>query len=154
MNNNNKNKSVSVMALVVTVSAVIGAVAGSLAVQSIFKGNSNGNVDAVLMQTADELNKQLPMTVDKYTRLDTTVAMPGGKFKYMYTVFADDNFPEAAEFETNLKPKLVNMYETSDDMKQMRDVNATLVYSYFLEDGTEYTSFEIPAGKAEDTTEH
>ena len=147
------------MAIVVTVSAVIGAVVGSLAVQSIFNANSNGDVDAVLTRTAEALNKQLPMTVDKYTRLDTTVAMPGGKFKYKYTVFADDNFPKAAEFAKLLKPKLIKMYQTADDMKQMRDVNATLVYSYFLEDGTEYTSFEIHPGDssngvADDTTEN
>ena len=43
-------------------------------------------------------------------------------------------------------------------MKQLRDVNATLVYSYFLEDGTNYASFEIVAddsssGVAKDTND-
>ena len=147
MNNTNK-KSVSVMSLIVSVSAVIGAVVGSLTVQSMFNNGSNVDADAVLKQTAEELNKQLPMTVDKYTRLDTSTALPGGKFKYIYTVFADESFPEAAEFEANLKPKLINMYQTSDDMKSMRDVKATLVYSYFLEDGTEYTTFEVLADES------
>ena len=74
--------------------------------QSMFNNGSNVDADTVLKQTAEELNKQLPMTVDKYTRLDTSTALPGGKFKYIYTVFADESFPEAAEFEANLKPKL------------------------------------------------
>jgi len=43
-------------------------------------------------------------------------------------------------------------------MKQLRDVNATLIYSYFLEDGTSYANFEIVAddtssGAAKDTNE-
>ena len=57
-----------------------------------------------------------------------------------------------------MKPRLINIYKTSDDMKQLRDVNATLVYSYFLEDGTSYASFEILAddsssGVAKDTSD-
>lgn len=156
--NSKKSNSVSLTSLAVVISAAVGAVVGSLAVQSMFKSSSNGNVDAVLQQTAEVLNKQLPMTIDKHTRLDTTVALAGGKFKYQYTVFSTDELPEAAEFEKIMKPRLINIYKTSDDMKQLRNVNATLVYSYFLEDGTSYASFEILAddsssGVAKDTSD-
>ena len=123
---------------------------GSFAVQSLLKSSSNGDVDTVLKQTAEQLNKKLPMTVDKYTRLDTTVALPGGKFNYRYTIFSVDELPEAAEFEKNLKPKLINLYQNGDDMKHLRAVSATLVYSYFLEDGTEFVSFEILADDSYD----
>ena len=148
--NTNKNAPVSIFSLIVIVSAVIGGVVGSFAVQSLLKSSSNGDVDTVLKQTAEQLNKQLPMTVDKYTRLDTTVALPGGKFNYRYTIFSVDELPEAAEFEKSLKPKLINLYQNGDDMKHLRAVNATLVYSYFLEDGTEFISFEILADDSYD----
>ena len=73
-------------------------------------------------------------------------------------MFSTDDLPEAAEFEKTIKPKLISIYQTSDDMKQLRDVNATLVYSCFLEDGTNYASFEIVAddsssGVAKDTND-
>jgi len=86
--NSNKNISFSLTTLAVVIFSAVGAVVGSFVVQSMFKSNSNGNVDVVLQQTAEVLNKQLPMTIDQYTRLDTTVALPGGKFKYIYTVFS------------------------------------------------------------------
>ena len=146
--NSNKSISFSLTTLAVVISSAIGAVVGILVVQSMFKSSSNRNVDAVLQRTAEVLNKQLPMTIDKYTRLDTTVALPDGKFKYKYTVFSTDDLPRSAEFEKTIKPKLINIYQTSDDMKQLRVVNATLVYSYFLEDGTSYASFEIVAGES------
>lgn len=153
--NSSKKKTAS-MGVIVMVSAAVGAVVGTSVVQSMFKSGSNGDVDAVLRQVAEKTNKQLPVTIDKHTRLDTTVALPDGKFQYRYTVFSVDELPNAAEFEKVMKPKLINQYQTSGDMKQVRDLNATLIYSYFLEDGTSFASFEILAsdssnGVTEDT---
>lgn len=111
------------------IAAVIGGVIGYMAVSHWL--NPPAHFDRVLIQTASELNKTLPMMVDSETRLDTTVPGPGKKFTYVYTLVNQDGSNlDATVLQNKLKPKILAGYKTSDAMKVFRDANVEMDYQY------------------------
>jgi len=134
------------------IAAVVGAVVGTSVVSKGTGWLTGANTTSqTLKQISDATNKNLPMTVDRNTRLDSTAAMPGGKFLYRYTITAQDGLPEADEFVPALKAKLQQIYQTADDMEAMRSTKATLVYQYHLETGEQYARFEVPFSESRET---
>ena len=131
--------------LVVVIGAVVGGVFGSeigrSAVRSFFGGGAS--IDAKLAATASQINATLPMMVDQNTRLDTTIAMPGQKFCYVYTIVNMDPMPASDDIEAIMRPLLLNNYRTAPEMQELRDANVTLVYKYRDEQGRQLSTFEI-----------
>lgn len=123
------------ISLVVTVFAI--ALAGfSLA------GCSTGPiVDKVLAETANELNKNVPMTVDAETRLDNVSALPNQTMRYSYTLvnFAKSDLDEdmLTQMQDTMKPSILNLIKTSSDMKSLRDLGVTFEYLYRSNDSQE-----------------
>ncbi len=105
---------------------IVGAMVGALVIHQF-----SGGFDKVLVRTASGLNATLPMMVDQETRLDATMAGPGKKFLYTFTLI---NFTKAAvdvgHFQQTMRPKLVASYRTNPKMKSFRDHNVELVYQY------------------------
>ncbi len=67
------------------VGAIFGALIGGAVGNAV--GKSSGQrmtVDEALVKVGDQVNKQLPMTVDRDTRLDSTQAGPGRAFSYFF----------------------------------------------------------------------
>ena len=101
--------------------------------RSFFKAPS---FDKVLMQTASEINKTCPISIDQYTRLDNTVALPGNIFQYNYTmVTLAKSDVNADTLKMKIEPGIVNTVKTSPDMKVFRDNKTTINYSYKDKDG-------------------
>ncbi len=128
--------------------AIIGSVAGSVAVNSMM-GRGGASIDATLVKTASEINKTMPMMVDQITRLDNVMAMPGKKLAYNYTLLRLDPMLDAAEFRQNIRPQLVNAYQTSTDMDGLRKAGVTLIYVYRDEQGREFARLEVAANAIE-----
>ena len=87
--------------------------------------------DSQLIKVANEINKNCPFMVDEHTRLDNAMGGPGKSFAYFYTLVNH----EAAELDIqsikgNLRPFLINMVRTSEDMKSFRENKISLKYSY------------------------
>ena len=102
---------------------------GYMAVNQVLNGSAH--FDKILSNTANNVNKTLPKMVDSATRLDTTIAGPGKKFTYVYTlVNVDKSNPIAAALQDKLKPQIVANYKTSEKMKVFRDENVELDYQY------------------------
>lgn len=87
--------------------------------------------DKALMKTANEINKSCPIMVDNATRLDNAVALPDNVFQYNYTLISTNiDSVNVDDVKNYLEPTITNFVKTSPDMKEMRDNNVTVNYSY------------------------
>lgn len=105
------------------------------AVQQIFF--KSPSVDKVLMQSASELNKSMPMMIDKETRGENVISFPGNIFQYNYTLVSMDK----ATTDTNalikyLEPRLLNSVKTNPDLKFYREHKVTMAYKYSDKNGS------------------
>lgn len=116
------------------IAGIVGAVIGYLVVSQFLNGSAH--FDKVLMNTANEMNKTLPMNVDSGTRLDTTIGGPGKKFTYIYTLLTVEKTNlDLPSLQKNMRPQIIANYKTSDRMKVFRDQNVELNYEYKDKDG-------------------
>lgn len=127
----------------------VGAVFGALIGGAV--GNAAGKsagqrmtVDEALVKVVDQINKQLPMTVDRVTRWETTQAGPGRAFTYHYTIVT----ARAAEIDTTefyraMSSHLRNSVCTSPDMQVFFKNGVTISYSYRGSDGRHVTKVAI-----------
>jgi hypothetical protein len=123
------------------IAGIIGAVV-AYAVVSHLQFGSGAHFDKALFNTANELNKNLPMMGDRDTRWDSTGAEPGNKFIYIYTlVNHTKDEMDVPTLEKALRPKIIAGYKTSDQMKSFREHNVELHYQY--KDKTGEFVFEI-----------
>lgn len=120
------------------IGAITGSVIGTILVgfivqKFVFRPPS---FDKVMMLAASEINKGCPMMVDKETRIDNAVALPGNLFQYNYTLI---NYERAAIDTTALKQAIVagiiNNVRTNPMMKQFRDHQSTIGYNYSDKNG-------------------
>ena len=87
--------------------------------------------DKQLVQMSNELNKNCPIMVDQFTRLDNTLVLPNKTLQYNYTLV------ETAKAEFNLdtvrkyvEPDIISNVRTNPDMKFLRDKNVSFNYNY------------------------
>lgn len=130
---------------------LIGVVAGLSSVFGAWVVNgwpgSFARIDGELVRASEEINRNLPTLVDKWTRLDATTAAPGKQLIYRYTLVTDgpleEVLPDKDVFVDKLMQQCQNNYRTSSDMEWYRRSGVTLVYAYFDEVGEEYARFEV-----------
>ena len=115
--------------IIIALAAVIGSIAGRYIIDGI-NGKQN-SFDKVLVKTANELNKNLPMMMDSETRLDTTMALPGKEYVYYISVinYTVDEI-DIEIFGNEIKPNLLNNVKTNSNMETFRENNVTLSYVY------------------------
>ncbi len=127
--------------------ALIGAssVVGILMAGSVISGLNESEAPASdeLIEIATSLNAELPAMIDQHTRLESTLALPGGKFMYNLTVVGLNRPPRRDQIVRQARPKITERYRTSDELKEMRDAEVTLVYLYADESGNELARFEV-----------
>ncbi len=118
---------------------VSGVVATNPAARLFFWEHVSPN--KVVQMAAQELNKRLPMKVDDFTRWDRAEALPNTTLRYCYTV--SDVEADADSIAKTMTPMLIENYRSSDEMKILRDIRATLVYKYSDEAGREILEITI-----------
>lgn len=93
--------------------------------------STKAELDKVLMQSASEFNKTCPVMVDRETRLDNAVALPGKIFQYNYTFInmLKDSVDYVA-LQKEMEPTILNGVKTSPDLKKYRDNKVTMSYQY------------------------
>jgi hypothetical protein len=89
-----------------------------------------------LGQIAGKLNEQCPVMVDEVTRLDSVRTQGGSSLVFAYTLITMQkaDFPDG-EFESQMRPIVVEAYNTADDMKLYRDGRVMLINRYNDKDG-------------------
>lgn len=116
----------------ITVAAVIvGGAIGPALVKSFSPRVPPHKFDRTLVEMSDRINATLPRQVDKDTRLDTTIAGPGNRLTYLYTLPSlSTEDVDSVEFSKIMRPVLVNGYRTSPDMATLRNNQVELHYQY------------------------
>lgn len=127
--------------------AVIGAsgVAGLLMATSVMSGlgEADGPPNDELVAIATSINAQLPVMIDEHTRLESATALPGPEFKYEYTIIGMERPPRRDQIVRVARPKIKERYRTAEDLKRMRELGVTLVYSYSDPHGDQVAKFEV-----------
>jgi hypothetical protein len=121
--------------------ALVGGAVGNAAGKA---STARTSVEDVLPKVADRVNKQLPMTVDRDTRWDTTSAGPGRKFTYHYTIVsARGSEIDAAYFNKTMAGQLRSSVCSSQDLQIFLKHGVTLSYSYRGSDGRPFSTIDI-----------
>ncbi|MFY7814120.1 MAG: hypothetical protein ACOVRK_02900 [Chryseobacterium taeanense] len=104
-------------------------------------------IDDDLKVVAANINKTTPQNLADGVRLDSVSAQPGKIFKYNYTLTDDVKesvTPEQIEaFKTSAKEGALRVVKTSPDIKEFRDNDVTMVYTYYDKNGKPTTDFKI-----------
>lgn len=104
-------------------------------------------VDDDLKEVAANINKTTPQNLADGVRLDSVSAQPGKIFKYNYTLTDDEKesvTPEQIEtFKTSAKEGALRVIKTSPDIKEFRDNDVTMVYTYYDKNGKLTADFKI-----------
>jgi hypothetical protein len=129
-------------------SAAILGLLVAIAVPSFFKAReaSLQKRSVALQQLAEQTNKQLPVMVDSETRVDRMTVLAPDLVEYSYTFVnspKDELEPEA--FAAEVRPKLLERYRTSDNMKAFRENRIAISFSYHSKDGQLITNIVVSA---------
>ncbi|GEN77441.1 hypothetical protein [Chryseobacterium hagamense] len=116
----------------------------TLALSSCSKENK---IDDDLKEVAANINKTAPQTLADGVRLDSVSAQPGKIFRYNYTLTDDTKegvSPEQIEtFKTSAKEGALQVIKTSPEIKEFRDNDVTMVYTYYDKAGKKTADFKI-----------
>lgn len=114
--------------ILVVAGAIGGAFIGKWAVEGVFTDTKD--YSKILMNAANELNKNLPMMVDSETQLVSTIGY-GDSFKYLYKLSNSDvSEINIVEFKKHMEPNLHNSVCSSDAMSEFRKMRIKVTYSY------------------------
>ena len=127
------------------IGTIFGALIGDTVGNAVGKSaTSRLMVDEALVKATDQINKQLPMTVDRDTRLDLTVAGPGRRITYHYTIVtARASDIDTSDFKQAMDSHLRNSVCTSPDMRVLIKNDVVVAYSYRGNDGRHVFKIEI-----------
>jgi len=127
------------------IGAVFGALIGGAVGNAV--GKSAGQrmtVDEALVKIVDQINKQLPMSVDRDTRWDSTQAGPGRAFTYHYTIVtARAAEVDTAGFNKAMSSHLRNSVCSNPDMQVFFKNGVTVSYSYRSNEGRHISKVTI-----------
>jgi len=139
----NKKRLKTATIVIIAVASALGTVGGRLLFEKLH-GTDSVTFNGTLIKVADELNRNLPIMVDRNTRLDSTMALPDGKFVYLYTIIGlDETAINKETFADRMRPKLINNYRTEESMKTFRENNMQLLYKYKTEKGESIADITI-----------
>ena len=131
-------------ALPLFLTAAVVATTGCDAFKEGFAKGRDAAIDKKLAEVASEMNKTLPMMVDKDTQLDNAAAMPGKVLQYNYTLVAIQAAQvDTARLEQTFKPTLLNKVKTTPEMAPLRDAGVTFVYNYRDKSGVMIVRYEF-----------
>jgi hypothetical protein len=104
-------------------------------------------IDDELKDAATSMNKLMPQILSDGVRLDSVSALPNKVFKYNYTLTEDVKesvTPEEIEtFKSNAKEGALKVVKTSSEIKEFRDNDVTMIYSYYDKNGKPTADFTI-----------
>lgn len=113
--------------------------------------NKEKTIDDELKEAAVNMNKLTPQILNDGIRLDSVSAEPNKVFKYNYTLTQDvkENVTEEEinTFKKEAKEGAVNAIKTSADMKEFRDNDVTLKYSYYDKNGKPTADFSVTSAE-------
>jgi hypothetical protein len=138
-----KNKP-STMKIIVSAIGTVSLVLSTVSCASFVKEVTDKGIEQSLVQTSSEMNKKLPMMIDKATRLDTVTPAPNKTLMYKYTlVDVTKSGIDVAKVQKTLKPTILEAYKTNPDMQKLRAAEISLKFQYYDKNGTFITDVEV-----------
>ncbi|KQC29841.1 hypothetical protein [Flagellimonas eckloniae] len=126
-----------------TIGIIVGMIAFALSyygVQQLFKKD----LESELENAALELNKQTPIQVDQFSRLDSASTKGKTNFIYHYTLFdlekSEVNLDTVSKY---IKPSLIENIKNSPELKFYRDNNIIMDYKYYDKKGALVTKISV-----------
>jgi len=126
-----------------TIGLIVGIIVFAISfygIQQFFKED----LETELKKAATELNKETPLNIDQYTRLDSASTKGKTNLIYYYTLF------EMEKSEVNLdtvnkyiRPGIIENVKNSPDLKTFRDNNITMDYKYYDKNGDFTTEISV-----------
>jgi hypothetical protein len=138
-----KNKS-STMKIIVSAIGTVSLVLSTVSCSSFVKEVTDKGIEQSLVQTSSEMNKKLPMMIDKATRLDTVTPAPNKTLMYKYTLVDITKAGiDVAKVQKTLKPTILEAYKTNPEMQKLRAAEISLKFQYYDKNGTFITDVEV-----------
>jgi hypothetical protein len=127
-----------------------GAIIGNWAVSGLFT-QSPEDKTAILMQTASEINANLPMNIDSDTVLFATSGVQN-TFTYNYRLpnYEKENLDINA-FVVAMSPNITNSVCTTEAMKAFRDLEIVVSYSYYDVNQKQITVIKVDTKECQKT---
>lgn len=119
---------------------IVGFIIMFFVTQSFFKPS----FDKQLVEFANELNKNCPMTMDEYTTLKNVVALPDKTIQYNYILTGITK--AEVKIDTIKKyvfPGILQNVKSNPEMKFFRDNKITLSYYYSDKNGVYVTRYVV-----------
>jgi len=106
----------------------------------VYLGTTMKSPDAAIRIAVAGANLMTPKMIDEDTRFDGAQALPGGTAQFNFTVLsasADTTDSEALRnsYQGEIREAIKKSLCSSDDMKELRDMDATFKYRYSNKDG-------------------
>lgn len=137
MKKEDKSKKGKVVGIIVGVAAFALSYYG---VQQLFKTD----LEAELKNAALELNKQTPIKIDGYSKLDSASTKGKTNFIYHYTLFdmekSEVNFDTVNKY---MRPSIIENVKTIPELKFYRDNKITMDYKYYDKNGVFVTKISV-----------
>jgi len=90
--------------------------------------NSNNKV---LMETVDNLNRNLPVMIDSETRLDNVIAANSKTFQYNYTLInMESGKVDTTAMKSKMEPFIINNVKTMPETESQRKQGMTFAFYY------------------------
>lgn len=88
------------------------------------------DIDKLLVEITNEINKTCPRIVDQYTRLDNTFSLPNKVFQYNYSLLETEKSQiDLDTFRAYMIPSIIKNLKATPDMELFRD-KVTINYYY------------------------
>jgi hypothetical protein len=124
-------------------SDMFGAVAGRFNSYGTGQDAQAKQLDEVLRQVCDHMNKHMPEAIDKETRLDRVSSEPGPHFFYHYTLLESNSTDvDKTSFASTMRPQLRSKLCASPQIKNFFSHGISVSYVYQGKDG-------LPIGTAD-----
>jgi hypothetical protein len=113
--------------LITLIVIAIGVIAG-VVIQRIY---FNPSTEDQLEKAANIINKKCPVMIDRETRLESAVTLPGKGFQYNFTLMnmVVDSV-NIATFNEEMTRLLLHSVKTTPQLKAYREREVTISYSY------------------------
>ena len=136
-----QNQSIKKRKIIGIIIGIIAFAISYFGVQQLFFKH---NLESELINVAKELNKQTPVQVDQYSRLDSVSAIGKTNFRYHYTLFnlnkTDVNLDTVNKY---IRTGLIENVKNNPSLKIYRDNKITLDYKYYDKKGEFVTEISV-----------
>jgi len=105
--------------------------------------NDSKDIDSLLVKTANEVNKSLPIMIDSETRLDATMAANKTYYAYYTLVNFSKDEIDTNEIKNYVYHQGLNFIRTASSLKIFRDNKVTMRYLYRDKEGKEIIKFSF-----------